>query len=449
MKTKTTTIFTCTNCDAQSPKWLGQCFECNKWGTLSETTPQSPKKSQAQKNPTSLSPLHTHTEKDYQRIPINIQEIDRVLGGGIVPGAVMLLAGEPGIGKSTIILQIANQLSKGNIHYFSGEESGGQIASRMKRLNITSKNIQFSNETSAESISATIAHHKPTLAIIDSIQTIASDSSDTFTGSVTQVRTSGAIITQCAKQHNIPVILIGHVNKEGSIAGPKTLEHLIDALFVLEGERSDTLRILRSMKNRFGPVDEIGLFTMEETGLKELSNASQTLIEERPKDSAGSVITAIMEGSRPLLVEVQALVSPTNFGYPQRKASGFDLNRLQIITAILSKRMNLPLDAHDVYINVSGGISIKDRSADCAIATAIISALTDKPVSPNIIALGEIGLSGEIRSISSAQKRLKEASHLGFTHAIIPKKHKNIKTNITLAPIDNISQIVQKLTTQH
>lgn len=440
-------IYTCTNCDAQASKWAGQCYECNKWGTLQEHVPLlETKKTTQPGRPLKTKSLTSFGEENQTRLKTNIHEIDRILGGGVVPGAVMLLAGEPGIGKSTLILHVADALtSSGSVLYISGEESGPQVASRLKRLNITNKKIEFSEHTQAENIAATIAETKPVCAIIDSIQTIQTANVDALPGSVSQVRAAGAVITQTAKQHNIPVFITGHVNKEGSIAGPKTLEHLIDALFVIEGERSDTLRILRSLKNRFGPVDEIGLFRMEETGLNEISNPSELLLEERTHTESGSVITAVMEGTRPLLVEVQALVTKTQLGYPQRRSSGFDLNRLQIITAILSKRMNLPLDSFDIFINISGGINIRERSADLAVATAIISAYHDKPVSPNIITLGEIGLAGEIRSIPHAEKRLKEAARLGFTYALIPKKHANISTELKLAPIDNISQIIDKL----
>ena len=449
MSTKVKTIFTCTNCDAQSQKWSGQCFECSKWGTMIEETPAilgtqkkvtgSPAKTQ------SLTNIDT---QKVSRIKTNIEEMDRVLGGGIVPGSIMLLAGEPGIGKSTLILQVANKLAtkQSSVLYISGEESGSQVARRSNRLGITNEHILYSEETLAENIAATIEKEKPACAIIDSIQTIQSPVSDAAPGSISQVRAAAAIITTSAKKNNIPVFLIGHVNKEGGVAGPKTLEHLIDALFLIEGERSGETRILRALKNRFGPVDEIGMFSMSEEGMQQVTNPSELLLEERPEASSGSVVTSIIEGTRPILVEVQALVTNTQFGFPQRRASGFDLNRLQIIIAILSKRMKLPLDSYDVFVNVSGGMKIKERAADVAVATAIVSALKDKPVSKKIITFGEIGLGGEIRSIPHFEKRIKEAARLGFTYAIVPKKHSKIKTNLSIVELDNIESLVQKLT---
>jgi len=405
-----------------------------------------------QKNTVSGSPAKTESllhisSKETSRTKTNIEEMDRVLGGGIVAGAIMLLAGEPGIGKSTLILQIANALATKTapVLYISGEESGSQVASRLKRLDLKNENILFSEETMAENIAATIEKEKPACAIVDSIQTIQTTLSDSAAGTVSQVRAAAGLITQKAKKLGIPVFLIGHVNKEGGVAGPKTLEHLIDALFVIEGERSGQTRILRALKNRFGPVDEIGMFTMEGSGMVEVSNPSELLLEERAETSAGSVVTSIIEGTRPLLVEVQALVTKVQLGFPQRRASGFDANRLQIIIAILSKRMKLPLDSYDVFINVSGGINIKERAADLAVATAIVSALKDKPISKNIITFGEIGLGGEIRSIPHFEKRIKEAARLGFTYALVPKKHKKIKTNLAIVELENIDAVVQKL----
>ena len=450
MSTKTKTIFTCTHCDTQSPKWAGQCFECSKWGTMIETgsAQATSQQNAVQGSVSQTQALTTIDTKNVSRITTNIEEIDRVLGGGIVPGAMMLLAGEPGIGKSTLILQVANKLATktSTVLYISGEESGSQVARRSNRLNITNEHILYSEEIIAENIAATIEKEKPICAIVDSIQTIRSSVSDGSAGSVSQIRASAAIITAVAKKNNIPVFLIGHVNKEGGVAGPKTLEHVIDALFVIEGERSGETRILRALKNRFGPVDEIGMFTMQESGMKEVSNPSELLLEERPEASAGSVVTSIIEGTRPLLVEVQALVAKTQFGFPQRRASGFDANRLQIIIAILTKRMKLPLDSYDVFINVSGGMRIKERAADVAVATAIVSALKNKPVSKKIITFGEIGLGGEVRSIPHFEKRIKEAARLGFTYAIVPKKHAKIKTTLSIVELNNIESLVQKLT---
>ncbi|MAG11562.1 MAG: DNA repair protein RadA [Parcubacteria group bacterium] len=414
---------------------------------------ESPAVTGVQKNSIKGSPTKTQslTKIDTQkvaRVKTNIDEMDRVLGGGIVPGSIMLLAGEPGIGKSTLILQVADKLAnkQSSVLYFSGEESGSQVARRSQRLGITNEHILYSEETLAENIAATLEKEKPTCAIIDSIQTIQSPVSDAAAGSISQVRAAAAIITTAAKKNNIPVFLIGHVNKEGGVAGPKTLEHLIDALFLIEGERSGETRILRALKNRFGPVDEIGMFMMDEKGMQQVTNPSELLLEERPEASSGSVVTSIIEGTRPILVEVQALVTKTQFGFPQRRASGFDLNRLQIIIAILSKRMKLPLDSYDVFVNVSGGMKIKERAADVAVATAIVSALKDKPVSKKIITFGEIGLGGEIRSIPHFEKRIKEAARLGFTYAIVPKKHSKISTKLNIVELSNIESLIQKLT---
>ncbi len=451
MSTSIKTIFTCSHCDAQTQKWAGQCFECGTWGTIVEQSTPPPSAQSithlvAGTVATSipLSSIHTSSHQSYKT---HIKEFDRVLGGGITAGAVMLLSGEPGIGKSTLILQIAHALATPQtpVLYISGEESGGQVAKRLERLGLKNPSILFCEETRVENIIATLIHQKPFCAIIDSIQTIRSPQSDATAGSISQVRTATAMLTQCAKQTNIPLFLIGHVNKEGGVAGPKTLEHLIDAVFMIEGERSGELRIIRSLKNRFGPVDEIGMFVMNEQGMQEVTNPSALMIEERSSITPGSVITAMMEGTRPLLVEVQALVTKTSFGYPQRRVAGFDLNRLQILIAVLTQRMSLPLESYDVCLNISGGYTIKERAADLAVAMAIVSAHFDKPISKNIIALGEIGLNGEVRSIPHIEKRLKEAGRLGCSYALIPKKHAKLSSSIKVAEIENVSQLVEKL----
>lgn len=361
-----------------------------------------------------------HIEKN--RLKSGFEEFDRVMGGGVVPGSVTLLAGDPGIGKSTLLLHV---IAKTGGLYVSGEESAEQIKLRAKRLGIGGENIVVLSETSAESIVGTLTDLR--LVVIDSIQTLSSADLDGMAGSVGQIRHCAEILINAAKTKSIPMMIIGHVTKEGTIAGPKVLEHMVDTVLYLEGERFANARILRTFKNRFGAIEEVGIFEMDEKGLKEISNPSALFLQDRVKNVAGSVVTVVMEGTRPMLVEIQALVVPSQLAMPRRIGNGVDYNRLQLIVAILSKRLSVPLGSFDIFVNVSGGMKIDEPAADLAVATAILSSFKNKPLDPKTAVFGEVGLLGEVRSIGSEDRRIKEAHRLGFTTVISPKTVRNLK----------------------
>ncbi len=357
-----------------------------------------------------------------QRVKTNIAELDRVLGGGLVPGSVVLVGGDPGIGKSTLVLQSAAQLGSKSVPslYASGEESTHQLRLRAERLGVTGENVLVVSESNLNEIIALAEQTSPRVLIVDSIQTTTVDELETSAGSVGQVRESTAQLIRWAKPRMVPVIIIGHVTKEGNIAGPRVLEHMVDAVLYLEGERFQQFRILRAVKNRFGSTDEVGVFEMVETGLQEVRNPSEAFLQERALNAAGSTVTVTLEGSRPILVEVQALTSPSVYGLPRRSANGFDQGRLQLLVAVLQKRAGLNLAEQDVYTNAVGGLRISEPGADLAVATAIASSLKDRLIDPRTVVIGEIGLSGEVRSVSQLDRRLLEASRLGFTRAIVP-----------------------------
>ena len=447
------TLFICSNCDAQFQRWAGRCLECGKWGTIEQQTKYMEKNT----NPTEQTHSVAETKSldeikmtNIKRITTGIGELDRVLGGGIVPGSLILLGGEPGIGKSTLALQLATAVS--NTLYISGEESVEQISMRAKRLlkletgnrklNETKNtdvtppvsNFQFpissvrlANETNVDSINATIKQQSPTLAIVDSIQTIYSDEVAGEYGSPNQIRACTVKLLETAKSTNTAVVIIGHVTKDGSVAGPKTLEHLVDTVLYFEGDEHRNLRILRATKNRFGSTDEVGIFEMTETGLKEVNNPSQYLLEERGENMPGSVVTCLLEGTRPLLVEVQALVSKTSFGYPVRKASGFDLNRLHVLTAVLQTRAGLNLAQYDIHLNIVGGVKADEPATDLAVCLAIAGALEKVSLKAQTIVFGEVGLGGELRKVPGMERREKEAKRLGFETVISPATAKTLK----------------------
>jgi len=422
---KNKTIHECSKCGAQSSKWQGRCTECGAWGTISETSSFSNTKKIEPTAP--IAELIDFTKIIGQNILRNstgMSEIDRVLGGGIVPGSIILLGGQPGIGKSTLLLQIASKVGK-NVIYNSGEESGEQIKLRFDRLGLKTNDIKYLGETDIDIICETIKKNKPALAVIDSIQTITVRDVESAVGGTTQIKAATAKLMELAKQNNIPIIIIGHITKDGDIAGPKTLEHMVDAVLYFEGERLSNYRILRSHKNRFGNTNEIGVFEMVDNGLEEIANPSAVFLEDR-SEASGSVITSVLEGTRPFLVEVQALTNPTQFGYPLRKASGFDINRLNIIATILAKRANIASYSSDIILNIAGGIKVTDTAADLAVALAIISSIKNKPLPKNAIAFGELGLGGEIRKVGQLQKRIEEAKRMGFTEIISPEKYKYI-----------------------
>ncbi len=413
MKQNNQIIFVCSNCGEEYLKWQGKCDNCGQWNTLKEFKIQSSKFKMEKgliSEPLELSKV---TIKNFHRRMSKIGEFDRVLGGGIVPGSVILLGGDPGIGKSTLILQIANKLD--NVLYISGEESAEQIKMRFDRLGLKSSKIRIFTEIDLSSIINICEKEQPQIVIVDSIQTIYSSDFPSTPGSIVQVRECALRLQQLAKTTSTTVILIGHVTKEGSVAGPRTLEHLVDVVLYLEGERFHNNRILRAAKNRFGATDEIGIFEMTEKGLEEVKNPSKLFLEERLKNVPGTVVTATIEGTRSFLVEVQALTSTTIFGYPQRRTSGFDLNRLQLLVAILQKRANLNLNSQDVFINIVGGVTIKEPAVDLAVAMAIAGSFKNKTIDSKLCIFGELGLSGEIRQVSHEQKRIAEAKRLGFS----------------------------------
>ncbi len=442
-------LFICSNCDAQSPKWAGRCLECGQWGTLQEGSEEEKKKPTVQAKPGDTVAFSDIKEAAIPRFITGIGEIDQVLGGGIVPGSLILLGGEPGIGKSTVQLQIACALSQQatNDHpiiYASGEESAHQVKMRFDRLKNEKTRpdaLLFMGETNCEKICATLKTLHPLLAIVDSIQTIASNQVPSEAGNISQVRACTVKLLEVAKQENIPIIITGHVTKEGMVAGPKTLEHLVDTVLYLEGDNNHYFRLLKTAKNRFGSTNEVGLFEMTQKGLQEVTNPSQIFLSETQNDQQGTVTTALLEGSRVFLIQVQALTSKTYFGYPQRKTAGFDINRLGLLTAVLSKRLGLNLGDQDIHINVVGGIKISETSADLAICASIISAYTNKPLPSGSIVLGEVGLGGEIRPCSQLEKRLKEAEKLGFTQCYIPFTKEKLTTKLNLIKLKNIKEL--------
>lgn len=447
MSKQPNTIFTCSNCGAQYQKWVGRCLECGQWGTVEkqEITTETTNKRAVSKDysPVKTVPLKDVAGKNLVRIKTNIEELDRVLGSGIVPGSLILLGGEPGIGKSTLALQLASILSP--TLYFSGEESVEQIKLRADRLNLKANNLELGAASAVENIINTIKTKKPQLAIVDSIQTIYSAEAEGESGNLTQVRACTVKLMETAKTTGTTIVLIGQVTKEGAVAGPKTLEHLVDVVLYLEGDKFHQYRILRAAKNRFGSTDEIGVFAMTENGLEEVKNPSAAFLTGRDGDVPGSVITCLMEGSRPVLVEIQALVTKTNFGYPQRRASGFDLNRLQVLIGVLTKRAGLPLDSYDVFLNVVGGLKAEEPAADLAVVIALATAIKEKTVSGNIAAFGEVGLGGEVRAVNQAKKRLEEIKKMGMEFAVTPVMGEIKIAGLKIAPIKNVKEVVEKL----
>lgn len=437
------TLFLCSHCDAQFSKWSGRCLECGAWGTVAEGDVRSPKQSAVRGKPSTSVPLASIDAVDVARLSSGLSEIDTVLGGGIVPGSLILLGGEPGIGKSTILAQIALSLAAQQkpVLYCSGEESGRQVKMRLDRLSTSpSEHLRFLGETNIDTICATIANEKPTLAIIDSIQTMATDDVPSEAGAVAQVRACTVKCLEVAKTHGVPLIITGHVTKEGTVAGPKTLEHLVDTVLYLEGDSQQYFRLLKTAKNRFGSTNEIGIFEMTGAGLAQVDNPSAVFLGENQHHAAGTVAAAIVEGSRAFLVHVQALVSKTYFGYPQRRAAGFDTNRLQLLVAVLSKRLGVNLGDQDIHINIVGGMKVSEPALDLAIVESILSAYKNKPLDPATIVFGEVGLSGEVRSVPQAEKRLKEAAKLGFTSAIMPKQKEEI-TGLAIRKIKSLAEL--------
>ena len=432
---KIKTIFVCNNCGYESAKWLGKCPACNEWNSFYEE--KITKTSEKTNNKIQLKPpmlLKDVIGSESTRISTGFLELDRVLGGGLVVGSLLLLGGEPGIGKSTLILQICkNAKTEGKILYISGEESAEQIKLRADRLNVTKDNLYFLGETNIEQIEENILNMSPEIVIIDSIQTMYSEEITSAAGSISQVREITARIMKMCKTNGITTIIIGHVTKDGNIAGPRVLEHMVDAVLYLEGERYFSYRILRGVKNRFGSTNEIGMFEMINEGLKEIENPSSILISERQDNPPGSVIVASMEGTRPLLIELQALTTQTIFGMPRRTSIGIDYNRLTLLSAVLEKKIGAMLSNQDIYLNVVSGIKISEPAIDLGIILSVYSSLKNIPIPKDIVAIGEVGLTGEVRSVNLIEKRIKEAEKLGFRTCIIPESNKKLlKDNFKL-----------------
>jgi DNA repair protein RadA/Sms len=439
---KTKNIYVCSNCDAQSPKWSGRCLECGSWGSLSIKTidEKEVKNKIAPETAAEIINLNSIEDKRLARIKVGIGEVDRVLGGGLVQGSLILLSGEPGIGKSTIVAQIAKSIQK-NVIYVSGEESASQIKDRFLRLGCQLDRIKFINETEVEKIITALKKEKPALVIVDSIQTIYLSEIPSEAGSVAQIRASAVKFLELAKRNDLAVILIGHITKDGQVAGPKTLEHIVDTVIYLESDKAHDYRILRATKNRFGSVNELGIFEMTSGGFKEILNPSLIFLDSGMQNISGSVISAVMEGTRPFLVEIQALVTKIVFGYPQRKASGFDLNRLQVLAAVLTKRAKVNLTDQDIILNIVGGLSVDDPALDLAVCAAIISSILNQTIDRKTVILGEVGLGGEVRNVAKLEERLNEAEKLGFMQAIIPDS--NVKAGkISLVKVKNLIDIV-------
>lgn len=441
-------VYVCKECGYETAKWMGKCPSCNAWGSLEEDVRLN-KKSAAAPNTVNravsakaLSQIDITTE---ERFVTGIKELDRVLGGGIVKGSGVLLSGDPGIGKSTILLQICNALQNAlNILYVSGEESAIQIKMRANRLGVESDNLTIMTETDAQSISEYILTYKPDLVMIDSIQTMQIVELTSSAGSIVQVRECTNLLLRTCKGLDIPLFIVGHVNKGGDIAGPKVMEHIVDTVLYFEGERNQSYRILRAIKNRFGSTNEIGVFEMGENGLREVENPSAMLLSGRLVDVSGDCITCVIEGTRPILAEVQGLVTTTGFGNPRRTATGYDYNRLNLLLAVLEKRIGLYFSNLDTYVNIVGGMHLYEPAADLAVAMSLVSGLRDIPIDQKTIAFGEIGLSGEIRSVPRVEARVNEAARLGFTKCILPKASlkqiTNCPASIELIGVSTLTQ---------
>lgn len=420
---KVRTAFVCQQCGAQSPKWTGRCPTCQGWNTFVEEriVPQPRSREGAERAPRVAIPLDQVPGSADERLPTGMAEFDRVLGGGIVAGSLVLLGGDPGIGKSSLLMQASARLrERGTVLYVSGEESAAQVKLRARRFGIDGAGILLLAETDLATVMETIRSTRPALAVIDSIQTMSSDAIGSAAGGVSQLRECAARLLELAKGEDIPIFLIGHVTKEGAVAGPRVLEHIVDAVLYLEGERFHSFRVLRATKNRFGSTDEVGVFEMGEAGLREVADPSGVFLEERGKGVSGSVVVPTLEGTRPLLVEVQALVTPTSFGLPRRTANGLDLQRVILLLAVLGKRAGLQLGQHDVYVNLVGGLRVREPASDLGLAVAVASALRDRAADPRAVFLGEVGLGGELRRVPRLSARLREAERLGFQRAIVP-----------------------------
>ncbi len=454
---KSKSLYICSECGYESAKWYGKCPGCGEWNTMNEqvvsvSAGSSKAKRSSGAYAAKVMRLNEISGDIERRISTGVSEFDRVLGGGIVEGSLVLISGDPGIGKSTILLQICEYLGKSrNILYVSGEESASQIKLRAGRLGVTTENLGLLAETDIGVIVETIKTNKPDVVIIDSIQTMVYDEISSTAGSITQVRECTNILMHLAKSLEIPILVVGHVNKDGAIAGPKVLEHIVDTVLYFEGERNYSYRILRGVKNRFGSTNEIGVFEMKQNGLQEVENPSLLMLSGRPKNVSGTCVACVMEGSRPILAEVQGLVTATGFGTPRRMSTGFDYNRMAMILAVLEKRAGYYFNSMDTYINVIGGLRLDEPAADLTVAMALVSSLKDIVVNDDIIAFGEIGLAGEIRAVNNCEQRISESVRLGFDKCIIPFHNykglsKNIKVSADIVPVRSVREAFNAIT---
>ena len=447
-KGKTSTVFFCQSCGYESPKWMGQCPGCREWNTFVEETVEKKSAAKAHERraaggPVCLSSIET---KEEDRVTTRMQELDRVLGGGIVPGSLVLVGGDPGIGKSTLLLQVCRILAdKKKVLYISGEESQTQIKLRANRMGNFADGLFLLCETNLEIIRGILEKERPELVVIDSIQTMYSEEVSSAPGSVSQVRESTNVFMQLAKGLCIPIFIVGHVTKEGTVAGPRVLEHMVDTVLYFEGDRHASYRILRAVKNRFGSTNEIGVFEMRQSGLEEVENPSEYMLSGRPEQSAGSVVACSMEGTRPILIEIQALVCRSNFGMPRRTAAGTDYNRVNLLMAVLEKRLGMALSNSDAYVNIAGGIRMNEPAIDLGIVMALVSSYRNRPVDEKTIVFGEVGLSGEVRAVNMPEQRVAEAKKLGFETCILPqvcmKMVKDIK-GIRLIGVKSVNEAV-------
>jgi DNA repair protein RadA/Sms len=428
LASKLKTRYICQSCGFVSPRWIGKCPECNSWNSFTEEVIDTGKKKLDRdiSRKASSAEVHLLTEVNTQgehRSRTGLEEFDRVLGGGIVKGSVMLIGGDPGIGKSTLMLQIAEKLKDKVFLYVSGEESPLQIKMRADRLNFHTNNFYVLPETDMDIVQAVIQDRSPDFVVIDSIQTMYRNELESAPGTVSQLRECTALLINIAKSSGIPMFIVGHITKDGSIAGPKIIEHMVDVVLQFEGERTHLYRILRGIKNRFGSTNEIGIFEMTEAGLKEVKNPSEVFLSQRNYGASGCVISSSIEGTRPILIEVQALVTETSFGFPQRTSMGYDVKRLNILIAVLEKKLGLFLNKYDIFINIAGGVKVNEPAVDFAIAASIFSSLRDIPIDSETVLVGEVGLAGEIRTISGIDRRINEADKLGFKKILVPKSN--------------------------
>jgi len=444
------TKYICSECGYSSLKWMGKCPNCDSWGTFEEEIDIKSTFKNVESQEVSIKKItEIEIEKEF-RMVTPFEEFDRVLGGGLIKGEVVLITGSPGIGKSTFLLQLSQEYAKiGNVFYVSGEESPRQIKQRAERVNVKSENLYILNDTNIEKIESVILKEKPKVVVIDSIQTLYSENVNSIPGSVTQIRETTLKIIEMAKKNEIAFYIVGHVTKDGKLAGPKLLEHMVDAVLQIEGEENSYFRIIRSIKNRYGSTNEISIFDMKENGISEVKNPSEFFISDREEKNVGSIIVPIFEGSRVFLFEVQSLLGTPNFGMPRRTVEGYDKTRVEILSAVLSRSLKVDINSKDIYINIPGGIDLNDRSSDLAVVFSLLSSIKGIPISQKIAAIGELGLRGEVRKVSFIKNRVTELEKLGFAGVYLPKSHKadfeKEKTKIKLNYISNISELVERV----